>query len=57
MLSYIMSSKSENGELEYYNAKEYYRVRHSTERMFLLNFDMSLVIPYMFLLLFPVNLW
>lgn len=42
MLSYIMSSKSENGELEYYNAKEYYRVRHSTERMFLLNFERNM---------------
>lgn len=42
MLSYIMSSKSEDGELEYYNAKEYYRVRHSTERMFLLNFERNM---------------
>lgn len=42
ILSYIMASKGEEGELEYYNAKEYYRVRYSTERMYLLNYERTM---------------
>lgn len=42
ILSYIMASKGDEGELEYYNAKEYYRVRYSTERMYLLNYERNM---------------
>ncbi len=39
MLDYIMTSEGENGELEYYNTTEYFRVRHTSDRMYLLNYE------------------
>ncbi len=39
LLTYIMSSVDESGELEYYNVEEYYRVRYGTEKMYLLSFE------------------
>lgn len=39
LLSYVMTSKGKNGELEYYNTEEYYRVRYASGRMYLLNFE------------------
>lgn len=39
LLNYILSSVGENGELEYYNVEEYYRVRQGTEKMYLLSFE------------------
>lgn len=38
-LSYVVASKGDNGELEYFDARENYRVRYTPERMYLLNFD------------------
>ncbi len=39
ILNYLVASKGTNGELEYYNAEEYFRVRHTNERMYLLNYE------------------
>ncbi|MCD8150626.1 MAG: hypothetical protein LUE92_13925 [Clostridiales bacterium] len=39
LLTYIMSSTDESGEMEYYNVEEYYRVRYGTEKMYLLSFE------------------
>lgn len=38
MLSYVASTESESGTKEYYDISEYYRVRHTAKRMFLLDF-------------------
>ncbi|MEE1008541.1 MAG: hypothetical protein UH963_05295 [Agathobacter sp.] len=38
-LSYILQSKNEHGETEYYNVEEYYRLRQSDTRMYVLNFE------------------
>lgn len=42
ILTYVMASKGEDGELEYYNTREYYRVRYSTDRMYLLNYERTM---------------
>lgn len=41
-LNYVMSSVGENGELEYYNVEEYYRVRRGLQRMYMLNFERTM---------------
>lgn len=38
-LQYIMSSKNESDEIEFYNVEEYYRLRYTTTRMYVLNFE------------------
>lgn len=42
LLNYVMTSKGSNGELEYYNVEEYYRVRYTTERIYLLDFERTM---------------
>ncbi len=39
VLDYVVSSVGETGELEYYNVEEYYRVRYTSSRIYLLNFE------------------
>jgi len=39
LLTYILSSVDEDGNEEYYNVEEYYRVRYGTEKMYLLSFE------------------
>ncbi|MCD7866515.1 MAG: hypothetical protein LUG54_11045 [Clostridiales bacterium] len=39
LLIYILSSVDEDGNEEYYNVEEYYRVRYGTEKMYLLSFE------------------
>lgn len=39
LLNYIMSSVGEDGQSEYYNVEEYYRVRYGTKKMYLLDFE------------------
>ena len=39
ILDYLAASTGINGELEYYNVEEYYRVRYTKERMYLLNYE------------------
>ncbi|MCD7921067.1 MAG: hypothetical protein LUG27_01205 [Clostridiales bacterium] len=39
LLTYILSSADESGNVEYYNVEEYYRVRYGTEKMYLLSFE------------------
>lgn len=39
LLEYIMSAVGDNGESEYYNVEEYYRVRVGAEKIYLLNFE------------------
>lgn len=39
LLDYIFSSVGENGQLEYYNVEEYYRVRVGSEKIYLLSFE------------------
>ncbi len=39
LLNYIMSSEDGDGETSHYNVEEYYRVRYSTEKMYLLSFE------------------
>ncbi|MCR5374397.1 MAG: hypothetical protein K6E39_03370, partial [Lachnospiraceae bacterium] len=41
-IEYSIGAKGENGEPEYYNVEEYYRVRCGTERMYLLNFERTI---------------
>lgn len=38
-LNYVVTSNGDDGEVEYYNVEEYYRIRYTTERMYLLNFE------------------
>ena len=44
LLNYVMASTGENGETEFYNVEEYYRLRYSTEnnRMYLLDFERTM---------------
>lgn len=44
VLNYIMTAAGENGEVEYYNVEEYYRVRYSSvnSRMYLLNYERTM---------------
>lgn len=39
VLNYVITANGENGELEYYNVDERYRIRYTSERMYLLNFE------------------
>lgn len=39
MLDYLVTSTGINGELEYYNVEEYYRIRYTPDRMYLLNYE------------------
>lgn len=39
VLDYVATSVGENGESEYYNVEEYYRVRYTSDMMYLLNFE------------------
>lgn len=39
ILEYVLSATGDAGELEYYNVKEYFRVRYANDRMYLLNFE------------------
>lgn len=39
VLNYVMTSAGSGGELEYYNVEEYYRVRYTNDRMYLLNYE------------------
>ena len=38
-LDYVMTSVTEDGETEYYNVEEYYRLRYTSDRMYVLNFE------------------
>lgn len=38
-LNYVITSTNESGETEYYNVEEYYRLRETTTRMYVLNFE------------------
>lgn len=42
VLDYVMTSVSENGESEYYNVEEYYRVRYTSNRIYLLDFERTM---------------
>ncbi|MGN0351367.1 MAG: hypothetical protein ACI4ES_06900 [Roseburia sp.] len=42
VLKYVVASVGENGENEYYNIEEYYRVRYTANRMYLLNFERTM---------------
>lgn len=39
VLDYVMTRVGAGGESEYYNVEEYYRVRYTAQRMYLLNFE------------------
>lgn len=38
-LHYLVTATGQNGELEYYNTEEYYRIRYTNDRMYLLNYE------------------
>ena len=42
VLDYVVTSIGEGGESEYYNVEEYYRVRYTNDRMYLLNFERTM---------------
>ena len=44
VLQYVLTSAGENGEVEYYNVEEYYRVRYDQAigRMYLLNYERTM---------------
>lgn len=42
VLQYVVTSLGANGESEYYNVEEYYRVRYTADRMYLLNFERTM---------------
>ena len=42
VLDYLVTSAGLNGEMEYYNVEEYYRLRHTNERMYLLNYERNI---------------
>lgn len=42
VLNYLMSSANINGAMEYYNVEEYFRVRHTADRMYLLNYERTM---------------
>lgn len=41
-LDYVMTSTGNNGEIEYYNVEEYYRIRYTSSRIYLLNFERTM---------------
>lgn len=42
VLEYVVTSAGAQGETEYYNVEECYRVRYATNRMYLLNFERTM---------------
>ncbi len=42
LLDYIMTSAGDGEELEYYNVEEYYRVRYTNDRLYLLNYERNM---------------
>ncbi len=42
VLNYVVTANGSGGELEYYNVEEYYRIRYTSERMYLLNFERTM---------------
>lgn len=42
VLEYVLASIGESGESEYYNVEEYYRIRYTESRMYLLNFERTM---------------
>lgn len=42
MLDYLVTATGADGEMEYYNAEEYYRVRYTNDRMYLLNYERNM---------------
>lgn len=42
VLDYVVTRVGEDGESEYYNVEEYYRVRYTSNRIYLLNFERSM---------------
>lgn len=42
VLDYVVAHVNENGESEYYNVEEYYRVRYTSNRIYLLNFERTM---------------
>lgn len=44
VMPYVVTSKGENGEVEYYNVEEYFRVRYDEKvgRMYLLNYERTM---------------
>lgn len=41
-LDYVVTATTESGEIEYYNVEEYYRLRETATRMYVLNFERSM---------------
>lgn len=42
VLQYVLTSVNESGETEYYNIEEYYRLRQTDTRMYVLNFERTM---------------
>lgn len=42
VLDYVVSHVNESGEVEYYNIEEYYRLRETETRMYVLNFERTM---------------
>lgn len=42
LLNYLAGTKGAGGELEYYNVEEYYRIRYTRDRMYLLNYERNM---------------
>lgn len=42
VLEYVVASVGENGESEYFNVEEYYRVRYTESRIYLLNYERTM---------------
>lgn len=42
VLNYVMTSVGANGESEYYNVEEYYRVRYTSSRIYLLDYERTM---------------
>lgn len=42
VVHYVMNSVNEKGETEYYNIEEYYRLRNTQNRMYVLNFERTM---------------
>lgn len=42
LLDYCMTATEESGEMTYYNVEEYYRVRYTDDRTYLLNFERNM---------------
>lgn len=41
-IDYVMTNVNENNEVEYYNVEEYYRLRQTSSRMYVLNFERTM---------------